>query len=103
MGNNMVKTRKELEQRMKKGAEDDLSEAQQNLNEAKERIKEAEKSGNAKLVKRAKKKLLKAENALERDAEMGDSKSKTREAEYDLDKAQKQEKAKEIKETKKAF
>merc|ERR1712085_222638 len=102
-GNKMVKARKDLEGLMKKGNEDSASEAVQNLQEAKERIRNAEKSGDAKLVKRAKKKLLKAENALERDVEMTNGKSKTREAEYDLNKSQKKEKAKEVKETKKAF
>merc|ERR1712194_175731 len=102
-GNKMVKARKDLEGLMKKGNEDNQTEAQQNLEAAKERIRNAEKSGNAKVVKRAKKKLLKAENALERDVAMTDGKTKTREAEYDLNKSQKKEKAKEVKETKKAF
>merc|ERR1711957_438956 len=87
----------------KKGLEEDLSEAQQNLAEAKEIVKKAEREGNTKSVAAAKKKLLKAENALERDAKLGDSKSKKRESAYDMTKSQKKEKSKEVRTTKKLF
>jgi hypothetical protein len=99
----MVKERKGLEGLMKKGLEEDLSEAQQNLKEAKEIVKKAEREGNAKAVAAAKKKLLKAENALERDAKLGDSKSKKRESAYDMTKSQKKEKSKEVRTTKKLY
>lgn len=101
--NSMIKARKDLEELMRKGTEDDLSETQQNLNEAKEVLQEAERNGTNKTIKRAKKKLLKAENALQRDMQVGESKSKKRESSYQLVKSQKKEKTAEIKETKKMF
>jgi len=74
------------------------------LNEAKEAVLIAEKNGaDPKKIKRVKKKLLKAENALERDVKVGDSKGKKRESLANFEITQKKEKAAEIKATKKVY
>lgn len=66
-------------------------------------LTEAERNGTNKTIRRAKRKLLKAENALQRDMQVGEAKGKKRESSYQLVKSQKKEKAAEIKETKKIF